>query len=175
MNVFLALGTGVFVSQYLLNLRVPWNSGNFLTSCKPVSFSWRTLHHGVGITLFVRIDCEFFQKVKCTFVQALRLCTGLTAHKGVEVWICSFLTTALERGEGKRHAPAALYPPERPSTHCTGGWVGPRAGLDRRGKSRHHRVSIPGPSSRYTDYATRLTVFSKKSYIGLCNGEAVCL
>ena len=28
-------------------LRVPWNEGNFLTSCKPVSISWRTLHHGV--------------------------------------------------------------------------------------------------------------------------------
>jgi len=31
----------------ILNLRVPWNWGNFLTSCKPVSFSRRTLHHGV--------------------------------------------------------------------------------------------------------------------------------
>ena len=30
---------------------------------------------------------------------------------------------------GQRHAPAALYPRERPGTHCTGGWVGPRAGL----------------------------------------------
>ena len=27
-------------------------------------------------------------------------------------------------------------PRERPSTHCTGGWVGTRAGLDRCGKSR---------------------------------------
>ena len=31
-----------------LNLRVPWNAGNFLTSCKPVSCSGRTLHHGVS-------------------------------------------------------------------------------------------------------------------------------
>jgi len=28
--------------------QVPWNAGNFLTSCKPVSFSRRTLHHGVS-------------------------------------------------------------------------------------------------------------------------------
>jgi len=28
---------------------------------------------------------------------------------------------------GQQHAPAALYPRERPGTHCTGGWVGPRA------------------------------------------------
>ena len=31
----------------VLNLRVPWNAGNFLSSCKPVSFS-RTLHRGVS-------------------------------------------------------------------------------------------------------------------------------
>ena len=32
----------------VMNLRVPWNERNFLTSCKPVSFSRRTLHHGVS-------------------------------------------------------------------------------------------------------------------------------
>ena len=32
----------------VMNLRIPWNAGNFLTSCKPVSCSWRTLHHGVS-------------------------------------------------------------------------------------------------------------------------------
>ena len=32
----------------VMNLRVPKNAGNFLTSCKPVSFSRRTLHHGVS-------------------------------------------------------------------------------------------------------------------------------
>jgi hypothetical protein len=45
----------------------------------------------------------------------------------------SYLTSALDGGvSGQRHAPAALYPPgERtPGTHWTGGWVGPRAGLD---------------------------------------------
>jgi hypothetical protein len=36
--------------------------------------------------------------------------------------------------------------PERPGTLCTGGCVGPRAGLDRCGKSRPQRDSIPGPS-----------------------------
>ena len=33
---------------------------------------------------------------------------------------------------GQQHAPAALYPWERPGTHLTGGWVGPRASLDGR-------------------------------------------
>ena len=32
----------------VMNLGVPCNAGNFLTSYKPVSFSRRTLHHGVS-------------------------------------------------------------------------------------------------------------------------------
>jgi CRISPR/Cas system-associated protein Cas7 (RAMP superfamily) len=32
----------------VMNLRVPLNAGNFLTRCKPVSFSRRTLLHGVS-------------------------------------------------------------------------------------------------------------------------------
>jgi hypothetical protein len=32
----------------VINLRAPSNAGNFLTSCKPVSFSRRALLHGVS-------------------------------------------------------------------------------------------------------------------------------
>ena len=32
----------------VMDLRVLLNAGNFLTNCKPVSFSRRTLHHGVS-------------------------------------------------------------------------------------------------------------------------------
>ena len=42
-----------------------------------------------------------------------------------------------------------LYPWEkRPRTYCSGGWMGPRAGLDGSGKSRPYRDLIPGPFSR---------------------------
>jgi hypothetical protein len=38
---------------------------------------------------------------------------------------------------GERHAPSALYPRERtPGTHCTGGWVDPRAGLDTQARGK---------------------------------------
>jgi hypothetical protein len=47
----------------------------------------------------------------------------------------------------QRHVPAALQPGKRPGTHCIGGWVGPRDGLDGCGKSRPHRDSIPETSS----------------------------
>ena len=50
----------------------------------------------------------------------------------------------LRRGWVVSTTPRPLYPRERPGTHCTGGWVGPRAGLDGCGKSRPHRDSIPG-------------------------------
>ena len=39
-------------------------------------------------------------------------------------------------------------PQERPGTHFTVGWVGPRAGMDRCGKSRPHRDSIPDRPAR---------------------------
>ena len=38
------------------------------------------------------------------------------------------------RVSGQQHARAALYPRGRLGIHCTGGWVGPRAGL-------HGRIS----------------------------------
>jgi len=35
-------------------------------------------------------------------------------------------------GWGSASRPGRLYPRERPSTHCTGDWMCPRAGLDER-------------------------------------------
>jgi hypothetical protein len=53
---------------------------------------------------------------------------------------------------GQRHAPAALLPAKKrtPDTHCTEGWVGPRAGLDGCVKHHPHQRSIPGPPSQLT-------------------------
>ena len=65
----------------------------------------------------------------------------------------------------QRHSPAALPRGRRPGTHCIGGWMGPRAGLDGCGKTRPptgirspdrparseslYRLSCPGPCSAY--------------------------
>ena len=84
--------------------------------------------------------------VKCTLVQALRLCTGRTAHRGSRGIAVLFLDHGTRRSEGSASF-LAIYPLERPGTPCTGGWMGPRTGMDRCGKSRHHWDSIPGPSS----------------------------
>jgi len=66
---------------------------------------------------------------------------------GVEVHLYSFMTSALDGGGWYSSLPGRLYPRKKTGTHCTGGWVGPRAGLERCGKSRSQRYSIPGPSS----------------------------
>jgi len=71
------------------------------------------------------------------------------------------MTTALEGVSGQRYALAALYLRERTGTHCTGGWVGPRAGLNRCGKSRpppgFDPRTVQPVASHYTDWATRPT------------------
>jgi hypothetical protein len=76
----------------------------------------------------------------------------------------SFFTSALDGVIGQRHAPAALCSGERtPGTHCTGGWVGLRAGLDTeaRGKiiclcrgSNLYCPVVLYVVRQYTDWAT---------------------
>ena len=51
-----------------MNLRVPLSAGNFLTSCKPVSFSRRTLHHGVSKYIYIYIYIVHFS---ASFVQCV--------------------------------------------------------------------------------------------------------
>ena len=49
----------------------------------------------------------------------LHPCTGTDAlHRPYDPH--PFMTTALEGVRGQRHAPVAIYPRERPGTHCTG-------------------------------------------------------
>ena len=83
---------------------------------------------------------------------------------------------ALEGGEGSASCPGHSLARERPSTHCTGGWVGPRAGLDRCGKSRPLRgfvlETIQPLASRYTDWATRPTLFGVN--IVYCSDSCDC-
>ena len=59
--------------------------------------------------------------------------------------------------------PDCFIPWERLGTHCIGGWVGPRAVLDRCGNPHPHRNSIPGPSSPLQ--ITILTTVSWPTYV----------
>jgi hypothetical protein len=66
---------------------------------------------------------------------------------GVEVLLYFFLNFGPRWMWVVNATTRSLYHRKRPGTHCIGGWVGPRAGLDRCGKSRPHRGTIPGQSS----------------------------
>ena len=70
----------------------------------------------------------------------------LWPRRWVEVQLYSSMTAALEGGEWSAARSDRTLLRERPGTHCTGGWLGPRAGLDGL-KISPHRVMIPGPSS----------------------------
>ena len=59
-----------------------------------------------------------------------------TTHRVSGVIALLFLNLGTRRGVWSASRPGRLYPRERPGTHCTGGSVGPGAGLDRCGKSR---------------------------------------
>ena len=89
----------------------------------------------------------------------------------VEVQLYSIFRPRYQKGvRGQRHVPAAFYPRERPGTHCTGGWVDPRASLDGRKissppgfdpwpvQSRSqslYRLSYPARSDEVKGYKTR--------------------
>ena len=95
-------------------------------------------------------------------VQALRLCTGRMAHRGSRGIAILFHDHSTRRGEGSASRPGLSLPRERPGTHCTGGWVGPRAGLDRCGKSHpppgFDPRTVHPVSSHYTDWTARPTL-----------------
>jgi hypothetical protein len=108
------------------------------------------------------------------------------AWRGKRCSSYSFLTSALEGGEWSasrpsralpqpRFAPAALCPGERtPGTHCTGGWVGLRAGLDTEVKGK---ILCPGRGSNpersivqsvvrhYTDSATPAPHYEQYAHV----------
>ena len=50
-------------------------------------------------------------KIKCTLVQALRLCTGRTAHTGSRGITLLFLDHGTRRGEGSASRPGRSLPP----------------------------------------------------------------
>ena len=91
-------------------------------------------------------------KVKFTLEQATKAQSG---RRGIVL----FFNLGARSGWVVNATPRPPYPRERPDTHCIGGWVGPRVGLDGCGKSRSeirppdrparsellYRLSYPGP------------------------------
>ena len=74
----------------------------------------------------------------------------------------------LDGGECQGHAPAALPPGKRAGTHCIGGWVGSRAGLDGCGKC--------GLSRNFFCFVFSYILFELHPYLFVClDCPAFCL
>jgi len=102
------------------------------------------------------------KKVKCTLVQALRLCTGRTVHTGSRGIALFFTDHCTKRGWGVSVKPRPLFTPGKTRYPLYRKLVGPQ------GRSGQVRKISPPPgfdprtvqpvASRYTDYVTRPTV-----------------
>ena len=100
-------------------------------------------------------------KVKCTFVQPLRLCTGRTAHRGSRGIALPFHDHGTRRGWGVNVTPGRSLPPGKTRCQLYRRLGGPQ------GRSEQVRKISPPPgfdprtvqpvASRNTDYATRPT------------------
>jgi hypothetical protein len=76
---------------------------------------------------------------------------------GIEAQLYSFFKRGTIWGWVVSVTLRLFYPRERPGTHCTGGWVGPKTGLEGCGKSRpspgFEIRTVQPVASRYTSYA----------------------
>ena len=100
-------------------------------------------------------------KVKCTLVQALRLCTGRAAHRGSRGIALPFHDHGTRRGEGSASRPGPSLPPGKtryPLYRRLGGPQG-RSGQVRKiwAPPAFDPRAVQPVASRYTDYATRPT------------------
>jgi hypothetical protein len=86
-------------------------------------------------------------KVKVTLVQALRFCTGRTAHKGSRGIALLFRDHGTRRGEWSASRPGRSSPPGKNRYHLYRRLDGPQGRSGQMRKSRTHRDSIPGPFS----------------------------
>ena len=87
--------------------------------------------------IYMRLTFWDGVKVKCTLVQALRLCTGRTAHRESRGIALPFHDHGTRSGWGVSVTPRPLFTPGRdPVPIVQEAGVGARAGPDRCGKSR---------------------------------------
>jgi hypothetical protein len=120
-----------------------------LSSTSKIHRNFLTFLHNARQWHFTRRTIGIKVKVKFTLEQATK------AQRGSGVKLYSFFNLGTRCGWVVNAMPRQLYFREKHGTSCTGGWVGPRAGLDGGGKSRSPpgfdpRTAQP-VASRYTD------------------------
>ena len=125
------------------------------------------LFHTCYMTRLSYYSCK--KKVKCTLVQALKLCTGRTAHRGSRGIALLFLDHGTRRGERSASRPGrSLHPVETryPLYRRLGGHQR-RSGQVRKisPPPRFDPRTVQAVGSRYTNYATWPTIIHVISII----------
>ena len=118
-------------------------------------------NHGT-INAYLTWCFYLYSKVKCTLVQALRLCTGRTAHRGSRGIALPFHDHDTRRGEGSASRSGRSLPPGKtryPLYRRLGGPQG-RSGQVRKISTApgFSPQTVQPVTSRYTDWATRSTL-----------------
>jgi hypothetical protein len=128
--------------------------------CFPISVRIFHLPHSLSVTDLNLHDVNNLikVKVKCTLVQALRLCTGRTAHRWSRGIALLFHDHGTRRAEGSASRPGRSLPPGKTRYQLYRRLDGPQ------GRSGQVRKLSPPPrfdpwtfepvTSRYTDYST---------------------
>ena len=93
------------------------------------TYGYGCTHTKPSIHSSIHVKLEVKVKLKFSLNQATKFRMGVSSTLS--------LTSALDGVGGRRHAPAPFLR-EILGTHCIGGWLGHRAGLNGCGKSRHH-------------------------------------
>jgi hypothetical protein len=127
----------------------------------------------------IALKCPFLFYLYCysayfTSLYSIKVKVKVTTEEATKAQRCSStlsLTSALDGVGGQRHAPAALPLGKRPGTHCVGGWVGPKVGVDGCGKSRPptgiRSRTVQAVASCYTDSATMVYIQFLSLYMPL--------
>ena len=129
--------------------------------------------------IYIYIYIKGVKKIKCTLVQALRFCTGRTAQRVGRGIALLFLDHGTRRGWGVSVWSGRTLPPEKTRYPLYRRQSGPE------GRSGQVRKISPPPgfdprtvqpvASRYTDYATKPTLFQRNIYIYISVCVCVCI
>ena len=76
-----------------------------------ISLTGRTCGYNNKVPFLKPVPLLTAVKVKCTLVQALRLCTGRTAHRGSRGIVIPFHDHGTRWGEGSASRPGRFLPP----------------------------------------------------------------
>jgi hypothetical protein len=85
----------------------------------------------------IQVSTKFLRLLKC------RVKVKVEQSQRVDRSIAlPFRDLSARRGRVVNITPRPLYPQERPGTNCTGGWVGPRAGMITNVRTSSHKLHV---------------------------------